>query len=276
MNEIQIFNFQGSAVRVVNVNNEPWFIAQDVCGALELATNHIPEILDGDEISSIDPNLLNLDIGIGRVLNEHTIGKNIKTVVPEAGKGGKPLTLINESGLYSLVLRSRKPEAKALKKWVTSEVLPAIRRNGGYIAATGTETPEELYARAMSSLKAALDRQKAIAAEQAEQLELQAPDVEYTRNVLASDGLHTVNAVAVHLGISAIRLNKFLIAENWIYRQGGVYYPATRIREKGYCDFHVVPYLNSQGDRMTREHLKWTESGRRAIIELWNKRHPAA
>lgn len=185
MNEIQIFNFQGSDVRVVDINNEPWFIAKDVCGALELATNHIPEILDGDEISSIDPNLLNLDIGIGRVLNEHTIGKNIKTVVPEAGKGGKPLTLINESGLYSLVLRSRKPEAKALKKWVTSEVLPAIRRNG-------------------------------------------------------------------------------------------VYYPATRIREKGYCDFHVVPYLNSQGDRMPREHLKWTESGRRAIIELWNKRHPAA
>ena len=108
------------------------------------------------------------------------------------------------------------------------------------------------------------------------QLELQAPDVEYARNVLASDGLHTVNAVAVHLGISAIRLNKFLIAENWIYRQGDVYYPAIRIRMKGYCDFHVVPYLNSQGERMTREHLKWTEAGRRAIIELWNKRHPAA
>ena len=76
--------------------------------------------------------------------------------------------------------------------------------------------------------------------------------------------------------ISAIRLNKFLIAENWIYRRGDVYYPAIRIREKGYCDFHVVPYLNSQGERMTREHLKWTEAGRRAIIELWNKRHPAA
>ena len=124
--------------------------------------------------------------------------------------------------------------------------------------------------------KAALDRQKAIAAEQAVQLEMQAPDVEYARNVLASDGLHTVNAVAVHLGISAIRLNKFLIAENWIYRRGDVYYPAIRIRVKGYCDFHVVPYLNSQGERMTREHLKWTEAGRRAIIELWNKRHPAA
>lgn len=159
---------------------------------------------------------------------------------------------------------------------MTSEVLPAIRRNGGYIATVGTETPEELYARALTSLKAALDRQKAIVAEQAGQLKLQAPDVEYARNVLASDGLHTVNSIAVHLGISAIRLNKFLIGENWIYRQGATYYPYSGIRDKGYCDFHIVPYLNSQGEKMTREHLKWTEAGRRAIIELWNKRHPEA
>lgn len=252
MNEIQIFNFQNCEVRVVNVNNEPWFAAKEVAAILGYSeTAAMNRRLDDDEKTT---------------LQIPQVGSNYTTNI----------TIINESGLYNAVLGSNKPEAKAFKKWVTSEVLPAIRRNGGYIATAGTETPEELYARALTSLKAALDRQKAIAAEQAEQLALQAPDVEYTRNVLASDGLHTVNAVAVHLGISAIRLNKFLAAENWIYRQGGVYYPATRIREKGYCDFHVVPYLNSNGDRMTREHLKWTESGRRAIIELWNKRHPAA
>ena len=250
MNEIQIFNFQNCEVRVVNVNNEPWFVAKDVA-----------EILGYRDA-----------FNMVRRLDEDEKGTHFLSTPG----GDQEITIINESGFYNAALGSTKPEAKALKKWVTSEVLPAIRRNGGYIATAGTETPEELYARAMTSLKAALDRQKAITAEQAEQLELQAPDVEYTRNVLASDGLHTVNAVAVHLGISAIRLNKFLAAENWIYRQGGVYYPATRIREKGYCDFHVVPYLNSNGDRMTREHLKWTESGRRAIIELWNKRHPAA
>lgn len=252
MNEIQIFNFQNCEVRVVNVNSEPWFVAKDVAEILGYSeTEKMTRRLDDDE----------------------------KTTLPFRGTGSNyqtNITIINESGLYNAVLGSNKPEAKAFKKWVTSEVLPAIRRNGGYIATAGTETPEELYARALTSLKAALDRQKAIVAEQAGQLKLQAPDVEYARNVLASDGLHTVNSVAVHLGISAIRLNKFLAAENWIYRQGGVYYPATRIREKGYCDFHVVPYLNSNGDRMTREHLKWTESGRRAIIELWNKRHPAA
>lgn len=250
MEEIQIFNFQNCEVRVVNVNNEPWFVGKDVC----------------ERLGYVNPN---------KAMSDHCKGITKRYPLMTAG-GKQELRIISESDVMRLICGSTLPEAVAFEKLVFEEILPSIRRNGGYITATGTETPEELYARAMTSLKAALDRQKAIAAEQAEQLALQAPDVEYTRNVLASDGLHTVNAVAVHLGISAIRLNKFLAAENWIYRQGGVYYPATRIREKGYCDFHVVPYLNSQGDRMTREHLKWTESGRRAIIELWNKRHPAA
>ena len=251
MNEIQIFHFQGSEVRIVNVDDEPWFVGKDVCERLGY-------------VNATD------------AMNRHCRGVVKRYPIVDSLGRKQEARILSESDVMRLICGSTLPEAVAFEKLVFEEILPSIRKHGGYIAANGTETPEELYARALTSLKAALDRQKAIAAEQAVQLELQAPDVEYVRNVLASDGLHTVNAVAVHLGISAIRLNKFLIAENWIYRQGDVYYPAIRIREKGYCDFHVVPYLNSQGERMTREHLKWTEAGRRAIIELWNKRHPAA
>lgn len=250
MNEISIFHFQNCEVRTVVIDGEPWFVGKDVCRVLGYA----------DTVNA---------------MKQHCKGVVKRHPLRTAG-GMQELRILPESDVMRLICGSTLPEAVAFEKLVFEEILPAIRKHGGYIAANGTETPEELYARALTSLKAALDRQKAIAAEQAVQLELQAPDVEYARNVLASDGLHTVNAVAVHLGISAIRLNKFLIAENWIYRQGDVYYPAIRIRMKGYCDFHVVPYLNSQGERMTREHLKWTEAGRRAIIELWNKRHPAA
>lgn len=251
MNEIQIFHFQGSEVRIVNVDDEPWFVGKDVCERLGY-------------VNATD------------AMNRHCRGVVKRYPIVDSLGRKQEARILSESDVMRLICGSTLPEAVAFEKLVFEEILPSIRKHGGYIAANGTETPEELYARALTSLKAALDRQKAIAAEQAVQLELQAPDVEYARNVLASDGLHTVNAVAVHLGISAIRLNKFLIAENWIYRRGDVYYPAIRIREKGYCDFHVVPYLNSQGERMTREHLKWTEAGRRAIIELWNKRHPAA
>ena len=251
MNEISIFHFQGSEVRTVVIDGEPWFVGKDVCRVLRYA----------DTVNA---------------MKQHCRGvAKYHPIIDNLGRR-QEVRILSESDVMRLICGSTLPEAVAFEKLVFEEILPSIRKHGGYIAANGTETPEELYARALTSLKAALDRQKAIAAEQAVQLELQAPDVEYARNVLASDGLHTVNAVAVHLGISAIRLNKFLIAENWIYRQGDVYYPAIRIRMKGYCDFHIVPYLNSQGERMTREHLKWTEAGRRAIIELWNKRHPAA
>lgn len=251
MNEIQIFNFQNNDVRVININNEPWFVGKDVCERLGY-------------VNATD------------AMNRHCRGVVKRYPIVDRFGRKQEARILPESDVMRLICGSTLPEAVAFEKLVFEEILPAIRRNGGYIATAGTETPEELYARALTSLKAALDRQKAIAAEQAEQLALQAPDVEYTRNVLASDGLHTVNSIAVHLGISAIRLNKFLIGENWIYRQGATYYPYSGIRDKGYCDFHIVPYLNSQGEKMTREHLKWTEAGRRAIIELWNKRHPEA
>lgn len=255
MNEIKIIHESELLERkfkIYGTFEEPLFLAKDVAEWIEHA-----------DVSSML-----------RSVDEDEKVLRLMSGVPGSAGGNPNKWFLTENGLYEVLMLSRKPIAKQFKSQV-KVILKSIRRNGGYIAATGTETPEELYARAMTSLKAALDRQKAIAAEQAGQLKLQAPDVEYARTVLASDGLHTVNSIAVHLGISAIRLNKFLIGENWIYRQGATYYPYSGIRDKGYCDFHIVPYLNSQGEKMTREHLKWTETGRRAIIELWNKRHPA-
>ena len=95
-------------MRTVSVDNEPWFFAKDVCDALSIATNHVRESLDEDEVS----NLRSTEIG------------------PEFG--GKAPLIVSEAGLYSLILKSRKPEAKAFKRWITHEVIPAIRKTGGY------------------------------------------------------------------------------------------------------------------------------------------------
>ena len=130
---------------------------------------------------------------------------------------------------------------------------------------------EEIMARALQIANATIERNKQRLAEQEKQLQLQAPAVEYCNDVLSASNLHTVNSVAVHLGISAKRLNQFLVDQDWIYKQGEIYCPSCKIRDKGYCDYHVVPYINRNGDKMTREHLKWTENGRRAIVELWNR-----
>lgn len=109
MNELNVFeNPEFGRVRTVSVDNEPWFFAKDVCDALSIATNHVRESLDEDEVS----NLRSTEIG------------------PEFG--GKAPLIVSEAGLYSLILKSRKPEAKAFKRWITHEVIPAIRKTGGY------------------------------------------------------------------------------------------------------------------------------------------------
>lgn len=109
MADITPFNFGTHAVRVITRNNQPWFVASDVCQALGYSNSRkaVADHLDDDEKG---------------VTTSDTLG------------GKQQLTIISESGLYALVLRSRKPEARKFAKWVTSEVLPSIRQTGGYQA----------------------------------------------------------------------------------------------------------------------------------------------
>jgi anti-repressor protein len=143
---IQIFsNSQFGEVRVVYIDGNAWLIAKDICKALGLTNvSQALSSLDEDDKRTINPNIINCDIGISNVLNRHTVGMDIKTVIPEAGKGGRDLLLVNESGFYTLVLRSNMPEAKVFRKWVTSEVLPSIRRTGAYIARKPLSVSEQL------------------------------------------------------------------------------------------------------------------------------------
>lgn len=228
-------------------SGDPWFIAKDIA-----------EILDYRMASDMT-----------RRLDEDEKGtRKMRTPF-----GDQEMTVINESGLYSAILGSSKPEAKAFKKWVTGEVLPAIRKQGGYMAAKADETPEQLYQRCMNMLNDTIERQKKQIAAQNEQLKLQAPAVDYCETVLASTSLMTCNTIAAHLGISAKRLNAFLDGEGWIYRQGRNWCPSFKIRKLGFCDYVTVPYTNTRGEQCTAYNLKWTEPGRRAVINLWNTRH---
>lgn len=106
MNDIQVFDFEDNAVRVVDIDGEPWFVAADVCRVLEIQNpTDAVKNLDDDEQSRYC-----------------------------LGSGGSDRIIINESGLYNLIFRSRKPEAKKFRKWVTAEVLPSIRKTGMYVA----------------------------------------------------------------------------------------------------------------------------------------------
>ena len=129
-------NAEFGTIRAVSEGGEPWFVAKDVCDALGLSnTTEALRNLDDDEVGSIS----NSEV---------------------AQNGGRAPRIISEPGFYKIVMRSRKPEAKAFQRWVTHEVLPAIRRDGGYMAAKPDETPEETMARALRIADETMRRQK--------------------------------------------------------------------------------------------------------------------
>ena len=239
----------GESFQIYGTAENPLFLAKDVAGWIE-HSNHRAMLDSVDE-------------------DEKT--KQLYPVNnPYGGYQVEEQWFLTESGIYEVLMLSRKPIAKAFKKQV-KQILHEIRTKGGYIHATPDMSDEEIMARGIMIANQTIERQKLRLAEQEKQLQLQAPAVEYCNDVLSASNLHTVNSIAVHMGVSAKRLNQFLIEQDWIYKQGDIYCPSCKIRGKGYCDYHVVPYINRNGDKMTREHLKWTETGRRAIVELWNR-----
>ncbi|HCD9529100.1 TPA: phage antirepressor protein [Acinetobacter baumannii] len=122
MNNVSVFNFNQKEVRtIVKEDGEIWFVLSDVCNVLEIGNvSMAASRLDAEEIT------------LSTIEGSH-----------------RPTNLVNESGLYSLVLTSRKPEAKQFKKWVTSDVLPSIRKNGGYISGQENDDPEIIMAKAL-------------------------------------------------------------------------------------------------------------------------------
>ena len=186
---IQVFqNDQFGQVRAVRgESGEPWFVAKDVCDALGIRTDTVRAILDADEVRETNPN----SIGVA---------------------GGRKPLVVSEAGLYSLILRSRKPEAHVFKRWVTHEVLPALRRDGGYMVARD-ETPEQTMARAVLLAQQTIDRQKSRIAE----LE---PKALFADAVAASDGTCLVGELA-----KMMRQNGVDVGQNRLFAM---------LREDGY------------------------------------------
>ena len=124
-NEIQKFDFKGASLRTLTDKaGEPWFVAKDVCDILGTDTRDLHKILESDEITNVDS-------------------------IHIAQNGGKAPLIISEPGLYRLVMKSRKPEAKEFQRWVTHEVLPQIRKTGGYIPATDADDDMTILAKAV-------------------------------------------------------------------------------------------------------------------------------
>lgn len=252
-NKMQVFSSQQFGnVRVVERDGEPWFVAADVCKALEIANNR-------DALTRID------DDEKGVALAD-TLG------------GKQEVTIVNEPGLYSLVLGSRKPEAKVFKRWVTHEVIPTIRKTGGYVQAGREEEFIERYFPAFSDetklimvkdLRAQVLALKADNAKQQAQLAEQQPKVEFADHVADSKTLLTVSAFAKIVQNEDIKLGRnklmawlrdrgYLRANNEPYQQyikqglfrvrevyvNGIFYPVTFVTGKG--QLYLVEKLRAE------------------------------
>lgn len=195
-NEIQRFDFKGAALRTLtDENGEPWFVAKDVCDVLELSnvSQTLARRLDDDEKSSI-------------TLNDGTPGNPNRAIV-------------SESGLYVLVLASRKPEAHEFKRWVTHEVLPQIRKTGGYIPTTDADDDMTILAKAVMIGQRTMEEQKRrIAAQESHIKELE-PKARFADAVAASDGTCLIGELA-----KMLRQNGLSIGQNRLFeilRQDG-------------------------------------------------------
>lgn len=193
MNNIQIFKYENNDVRTVEINGEPWFVLKDVCGVLGLSNHKVTaQRLDRDEVS--------------QTYLTDSIGRKQET------------TVINESGLYSVILRSDKPEAKPFRKWVTSEVLPSIRKNGGYIAGQEQLSPEELMAKALLVANKTLAEREARISELTVQNTIMLPKAEYFDELVNRNTLTNFRETAKELGISEKAFIRFLIDKKYIFR----------------------------------------------------------
>lgn len=193
MNNIQIFKYENNDVRTVEMNGEPWFVLKDMCGVLGLSNHKVTaQRLDRDEVS--------------QTYLTDSIGRKQET------------TVINESGLYSVILRSDKPEAKPFRKWVTSEVLPSIRKNGGYIAGQEQLSPEELMAKALLVANKTLAERDARISELTVQNTIMLPKARYFDEMISRNTLTNFRETAKELGISEKAFIRFLIDKKYIFR----------------------------------------------------------
>ena len=174
-NEIQKFDFRGASLRTLTDKaGEPWFVAKDVRDILELGTEHLRRDLDEDEVTEAT-NLPNWQVG---------------------SNGGRVPLIISEPGLYKLVMRSRKPEAKEFQRWMTHEVLPQIRRTGGYIPTSEPDSDEDIMARAVLVAQKTIERKNQQLQAKDAQIKVLEPKARFADAVAASDGTCLVGELA--------------------------------------------------------------------------------
>ena len=247
MNELKIFeNEQFGTIRTVEIDSTPYFVGKDVA-----------EILGY--------------VKARNALATHVDDEDKKDAPIQGDLGGiQMMTVINESGLYSLILSSKLPKAKEFKRWVTSEVLPAIRKHGVYAVDEVLENPDMLISalQALKEEKAKAKRLTETLAVQEQQIAELQPKASYYDVVLNCKDLVSVTEIAKDYGKSAKWLNEKLHELGIQFKQGGkTWLLYQKYAQKGYTSTKTQTYNGNDGEIHTRVHTYWTQKGRLFIYD---------
>lgn len=246
MSELQVFNnAEFGSVRSLMVNGEPYFVGKDVAEILGYSN---PQ----------------------KALRDH-VDEEDRTVNESFTVNGTMGMLINESGLYSLILRSQLPSAKRFKRWVTSEVLPAIRKHGVFVMDDIVNNTDALI-EALQAFKAerlqrmALEEENAV---QKQQLVEMKPKASYYDVVLNSPDLVSITEIAKDYGWSAQKMNEYLHVHGIQFKQGGrIWILYQKYAEMGLTSTKTHTYPDNNGTIHTKVHTYWTQKGRLFIYDL--------
>lgn len=246
-NNLQLFDFKGNQVRILSDEaGEPWFVAKDVCNVLGIDTNHLNESLDSDEMNTL-------------------------RITEGNGRGNPNKIIVTESGLYNLVLRSRKPEAKEFKRWVTHEVLPSIRKHGGYMAGQERMTPEQMALASMRWLQSKVDEQaKQLKAQEGKVLFANAVESAKT-SILVGDLAKILKGNGVDIGQK--RLFAWLREHGWLIKAKGSSWnmPTQKSMDLGLFEIKETTVTHADGHTTINKTPKVTGKGQTYFTNLFLK-----
>lgn len=239
MNEVQLFNFENHEVRSLLINSEPWFVGKDVADVLGYADTN-------------------------QAIRKHVDNEDRLTRRFDGTGQSRDMTIINESGLYSLVLSSKLPSAKKFKRWVTSEVLPALRKTGQY--QVKELSGSELMARAL------IEAQNVLAAKD-KQIQEMKPKVVFADAVATSHTSILVGELAKILKQNGIemgqkRLFAWLREKGYLIKRQGTDYnmPTQKAMDLGLFEIKEGSYVNGSGVNITTKTPKVTGKGQQYFI----------
>ena len=254
MNELQVFNnSEFGQLRTVTINGEPWLVGKDVAAALGYSDTF-------------------------GALKKHVDDEDKQNCQNDSFESNRGMTVINESGMYSLVLSSKLPTAKKFRRWVTSEVIPSIRKHGAYITPDTIDkmiaTPE-FGIKLLTALKDEQEKNRALEAENALQKQAIAdfePIKQYVDTILESKGTLATTQIAADYGMSAQQLNRVLKEEGIQWNVNGQWILRKKYMGMGLTSSKTIQFTHADGRHDTRVQTVWTQKGRLKIHEILTAR----